>query len=139
MVALVVLLGGFAVLGRLGEPDLDLREYPVDAVAWLDQQGLLGPGTRRVAPDTVGNYLELVLGTRAAVFSDDRVDMFPQSIVDDELTLLRGAPNWQRVLDEWSADVVIWERTGPLSQLLAQDPAWQLAYTDQTWVVYERR
>ena len=60
--AAMLLVGGIAVVQRLQEPDLDLRDYPVDAVAWLDSEGLLGPDTRRVAPDLVGNYLELLLG-----------------------------------------------------------------------------
>lgn len=139
LAALVLLVGALAITSRLGDPDLDLREYPVDAVAWLDQQGLLGPGTRRVAPDIVGNYLELVLGERAAVFSDDRVDMFPVAVVDDEITLVRGGPDWRRTLDRWDGEVVVWQRGAPLDQLLAADDAWRLGYADQSWVVYLRR
>jgi len=139
LAVLILLVGALAITNRLAEPDLDLREYPVDAVAWLDQQGLLGPETRRVAPDVVGNYLELLLGDQALVFSDDRVDMFPQAVVDDELSLVRGGPDWRGVLDRWDGDVVLWQRGAPLDQLLASDGAWRLAYADQSWVVYVRR
>ena len=138
LAASVVVIGAILVVGRLSEPDLDLRDYPVDAVAWLDGQGLLGPDTRRVAPDTVGNYLELVLGDRAAVFSDDRVDMYPQSLVDDELALINGTPEWHQALDRWDADVVLWQRSAPLPQLLAGTDDWKLAYTDEQWVVFVR-
>jgi hypothetical protein len=108
-------------------------------VAWLDQHDLLGPETRRVAPDTVGNYLELLLGDRASVFSDDRVDMYPQQVVDDEVTLIQGSARWRDVLERWAPDVVVWERGGPLDQLLATDPGWRLGYSDQRWVVYLHR
>ena len=72
--------------------------YPVDAVAWLDQEGLLTPRPGGSTPDTVGNYLELVLGDRASVFVDDRVDMFPVDVVEDEVALVRGSPRWSEVL-----------------------------------------
>jgi hypothetical protein len=140
MAAAVILVGTAATMNRLGEPDVDLRDFPVDAVAFLDQQGLLGPDTRRVTNDTVGNYLELVLGDQASVSIDDRVDMYPTEVVDDELALIRGTDRWRSVLEDWDADVVLWQRGAPLSQLLAEDSdTWQLVYSDESWVVYERR
>jgi len=139
LAAAVVVVGGLGVVSRLQEPDLDLREYPVDAVAWLDQQGLMGTDTRRVAPDVVGNYQELLLGEQAHVFGDDRVDMFPGTIVDEEVALIRGGPSWERILDRWDADVVLWQRGAPLDLLLGGSGQWQLAYADQRWVVYLRR
>jgi hypothetical protein len=135
----VLVLGGWALVLRLQEPDLELGDFPVDAVAWLDQQGLFGPDTRRVAPDYVGNYTELLLGDRAAVFGDDRVDMFPPEVVDDEVTLLKGGATWRQVLDRWDADVVLWTRGSQLDLLLASDDDWRLGYADQQWVVYQRR
>jgi hypothetical protein len=137
--AAVVLLGAVAVGGRLAEPDLRLERYPVDAVAWLDQQGLMAPTVRRASSDTVGNYLELVLGSDAHVFVDDRVDMFPTDVIDDELELVRGGPGWRSVLDRWDIEVVVWQRDSVLDQLLAEDPDWRLEYTDEAWVVYLRR
>ncbi len=139
LAVVVVAVGGLAVAQRLAGPDLDLGEFPVDAVAWLDQQGMLAPEVRRVAPDTVGNYLELVLGDGASVFVDDRVDMYPQAVVDDLVALIGGSPEWQQVLERWDADVVLWPRSEPLAQLLAQDEGWRLAYADGSWVVYLRR
>ena len=135
----VLLVGSVLVVGRLSEPDVDLRAYPVDAVAWLDGRGLLEPGTRTVSSDAVGNYLELLLGDRAAVFVDDRVDMYPTAVVEDELTLVSGGPEWRAVLDRWNAEVVLWKRATVLDQLLAEDDGWRLGYTDDSWVVYERR
>ncbi len=56
----MIAVGGLAVVGRLQEPDLELRDYPVDAVACLDAEGLLGPGHAGRLVEVVGNYLELV-------------------------------------------------------------------------------
>ncbi|HEY6531864.1 MAG TPA: hypothetical protein VIY72_06150 [Acidimicrobiales bacterium] len=139
LAAVVILVGGLATVDRLSEPDLDLRDFPVDAVAFMDQSGLLGPETRRVTSDVVGNYLELLLGSDAAVSIDDRVDMYPTEVVEDELVLIRGSARWREVLEQWDGDVVLWERGAPLSQLLAEDDAWRLVYSDESWVVYQRR
>lgn len=139
LAVLVILVGGIAVGQRLGEPDLELRDYSVDAVAWLDQQGLMGPETRRVAPDLVGNYLELLLGDQAQVFADDRVDMYPDNVVEDEVSLNRGGADWRQVLDRWDAEVVLWGRSTPLDVILAQSDDWRLVYADASWVVYQRR
>jgi hypothetical protein len=135
----VGVVGGLAITNRLAEPDLDLRDYPVDAVAWLGQNELLGPDTRRASPDVAGNYLELVLGDQARVFSDDRVDMFPTEVVDDELALLHATPGWRSVLERQDIDVVLWQRGSALDQFLAADGSWRLAYGDEGWVVYVRR
>jgi len=138
LAAAVLLIGGVATVNRLSEPDLDLRDFPVDAVAFLDQQGLLGPDTRRVTSDVVGNYMELLLGDQAQVSIDDRVDMYPVKVVEDELALFRGTARWRDVLEHWDADVVLWDRGAPLDQLLASDPGWRLSYSDERWVVFVR-
>jgi hypothetical protein len=85
--------------------------------------------------ETVGNYLELVRSTEARVFLDDRVDMYPEAVVEDFLVLLRGRPGWREVLERREVDVVVWEANQPLASLLADDPAWRTVYADGTWIV----
>ena len=80
-------------------------------VTWLRGAGPAST-TALVAPDYVGNYLEARYGARGAhVFIDDRVDMYPQALVEDSLVLLRGQPGWSQILDELRAGVVLWPRT----------------------------
>lgn len=129
---------------RLSGPSFDLSSYPTVSVDWLAATGRLGPSHRLATRDTVGNYLEFRTKGRTRVFVDDRVDMFPASVVDDERTLLTGGPSWRRVLNRWKIDTVLWDRADPLSSLLAEAPDWRLMRTDRgrdkatTWVVYER-
>jgi hypothetical protein len=137
--AAVVALAMVATLARLAEPAYDLRTYPVDAVSWLAREGWLDAGARMASQETVGNYLELVRGADAEVFIDDRVDMYPEAVTRDFLTLLRGRPGWQRVLAERRVDVVLWQRSEPLAQLLAEDPGWRAVYADPAWGVWCRR
>jgi hypothetical protein len=131
----IALVGGVLVSRSLEEPALDLRTYPVDALAWTDQAGWLDADVRMASQETVGNYIELVRGTEARVFIDDRVDMYPEEVVDDFLTVLRGRPGWREVLERREIDVVLWEANQPLSALLADDPSWRTVYADGTWIV----
>jgi hypothetical protein len=141
VVLVVVLVGGtFAVVSNLSQPAYDLSTYPVAAVAWLDQHGAIGTADARVATnDTTGNYLELLYGTQAHAFMDDRVDMYPKPVVDDLVTLLHGQPGWDQVLDDRHVDVVLWDKAQPLPELLERSPNWRVAYEDGQSVVACRR
>lgn len=131
-----VALVAVGTLGGLrGEPHYHLDRYPVAAVAWLDDEDLLGSGTRLVSRDFAGNYLEWRRGADAHVFIDDRVDMYPTEVVEDYLTLLRGREGWDEVLDRYRADAVLWDRDLALGQLLAESPDWRVAYADDDWLV----
>ena len=140
LAALAVVLVGT----RLTGPSYDLSSYPTAAVAWLGTQGRLGPDHRIATRDTVGNYLEFRTRGRTRVFVDDRVDMYPERVIDDEKTLLTGGAKWKAVLARWDIDTVLWERNEALSSLLAESPDWSLVRTfhepdsPTRWVVYER-
>jgi hypothetical protein len=139
-VVAVAIVAVVVVSSQLSEPDYDLRGFPVDAIAHLDQAGQAGPGStaRIAASDRVGNYLEVLYGRDARVFLDDRLDMYPPWVVEDYLALRQGAPDWSEVLERDEIDVVLWRRSEPLSSLLAADPGWRLTYSDESWVVFER-
>jgi hypothetical protein len=126
-------LGAVFVAGALEHPAFDLAAYPVSEVTWMQKHSLI-PG-RVVAPDYVGNYLEYRLGTRASVFIDDRVDMFPLSVVDSSATLLGGSEGWQGVLDHVRASAVLWPRSEPLAGLVAEDRSWRVVLRDRHWLV----
>ena len=113
--AVCVVAGCVLGVSALTGPDTQLRPYPEQAVTWLEEHGRLDD--RLVAPDYVGNYLEARYGARGAVFIDDRVDMYPASVVDDSLVLLRAEPGWQEVLDRYDAG------RGPLAEGQAPHPA----------------
>ncbi|MBA3652671.1 MAG: hypothetical protein H0W70_00595, partial [Actinobacteria bacterium] len=101
-----VMLGVSAAAG----PGIRTTVYPVAATTWLDRHGYVG-GARRVATqDAVGCYLILRYGTRAHVFIDDRVDMYPVPVSEDYATLLKGKPGARRVLDRRGVDAVLWQR-----------------------------
>lgn len=117
---------------------LDFEGYPVEAVAFLDRNGLLYNPHRVAHQDTVGNYIELRHGRRAKVFIDDRVDMYPPEVSAEYRRLLRGDPASIEILDRRGIDTVLWEKSLPLATVLAQNSQWDPTYTDDDWVVYQR-
>lgn len=141
-----VALGALGVLAlllvvtQLREPDYEFEDFPVDAVAFLDAEGVMAEPSRHIAAaDTTGNYLELLYGTDARVFIDDRLDMYPSGLVEDYLRLRDGLPGWEAVLERYDVDLIVWRADGPLAEALASDPRWRLTFVDAGWVVYERR
>lgn len=114
-----------------------LDGYPANALGWLSAEGL--GEIPAVAEMRTGNLLEVLDGRSARVFIDDRVDMFPQQLLDDFLVLERGQPGWSSVLDRHDIDMVVWDRQDPLGSLLVADPAWMVSFGDPEWVVACRR
>lgn len=131
--ALAVLLVLLPV-STLGRPVMVHDAYPVTALEWLERRGGLGPRSRVVTPDYVGNWLELHRpGT--PTFLDDRADMFPAGVIDDVLVLRGGRPGWSEVLQRWAATAVVWQSDSPLATILSLSPDWRVVYGDDEWIV----
>lgn len=134
-----VLLVGFAAMlatVSLRAPAYDLTRYPVRQLDWMEANGLLDE--RVATQDYVGNFLTARGGGGTKVFFDDRFDMYPLSVIRDELVLLDAREGWQRRLKARGVDVVLWRRSLPLAGLLALDPDWRVVRRDGTWVVAVR-
>lgn len=132
-----VVLAGTGLLAAT-TPTNALVGHPDRAVAWLSATEVVDPA-RLGAQDRVGNLLEVLDGPDADVFVDDRVDMLPEQVFEDELVLVRGRPGWSEVLDLHDIDVVLWERQEPLGSLLAVSPDWRVVFSDRTWTIACRR
>jgi hypothetical protein len=135
----VVLVAALMVSASLAQPAWDLSTFPVAPVAWLSQQGITAANVRMATSDTTGNYLELLHGAQAHAFIDDRVDMYPAKVVDDYLVLSHASPGWAQVLDQRHVDLVLWERSSPLTGLLSDSGRWRVLYQDKDWSVMCRR
>jgi hypothetical protein len=130
-------VGVVLVVTALQGPAYDLEKYPVAQVRWMESEGLLG---RRVATqDYVGNYLIARRGTDGRVFFDDRFDMYPAPLIRDSIALLDGREGWQERLDRYGVDVVLWQRSRPLAELVSIAPAWEVVRRDEDWIVAVRR
>ena len=127
----------------VGTPSLDLRSYPVKALAFINQEGLLSPTDgsdgRLLAQDFVGNLREYLDGSVRDVFVDDRAEVLSKQSSDDYLSLLGAHPDWATILDRYDIRTIVWQRDMPLAVVLAESPAWQVRYSDSEWIVATRR
>jgi hypothetical protein len=129
--AVAVLLVSSTASGRVYR----LGPYPVAAVTWLQDQGMLGSSSRVVAPDFVGNYLEARFGTTVPVWIDDRYDMVPEDVARDNAKLVFVNRGWDEVLGRRGTTAVLWASNEPLGTLLLGSPQWRIVYSDSHWLV----
>lgn len=135
-IALIALLALTAFVG-ISEPDLNLQDYPDSSIEWLRDQGMLDRSDRLVTRDFVGNYLELKYGPdEVQVFMDDRVDMYPMTVIDQYSTFLDEGADFQGVLRDVDASAVLWDTDSPLGDWL-EDPAngWTIVHRQPGWIV----
>ena len=108
----------------LAVPDYRLDRYPVEAVDWLDERGLMADDVRLLSHDYVGNYLEWRYGTAANAYVDDRPDA---ATLVQYRTILRLEPGWRDEFALVAPQVVLWDSESALSAQLGRDPDWVTA------------
>jgi hypothetical protein len=135
----IVVVGAVLAVAGLGGTTYNLDGYPVAATAWAAEHDLALEDRRAAAPDFVGNWLEGRSGDEAAVFVDDRYDMYPPEVAEAYLDLLRARPGWRAALDEYGVDTVLWETSQPLAEVLAADEDWRIVFWGEGWLVACRR
>ncbi len=138
VVAFAVLMSG---LSLLTQPDTDLSGYPEEAVTWMHGHDLLGLQDRVVSRDYVGNYLEARYGPdKVRVYLDDRVDMYPLSVIEDYTVLIDPHGGYQAVLDRARASAVLWDRSSSFGRWLERQgrgahPTWRIVHRHGDWLV----
>jgi hypothetical protein len=115
------------VLSTSVQGDYRFDAYPVGAVDFLEERGLIGSPTV-LTQDFTGNFLSWRYGPGVGAFIDDRYDLHDEALVTDYFVLHRGEPGWPEVLDDRGIEVVLWNAQAELSGLLATAPGWRLAY-----------
>ena len=132
LVALAALWGVQAA----GQPDLDLHAFPVAAMHYVSDHGLLG--RRLMTDDRWGGYLILEHWPAQKVFVDDRYDMYPLPVLHDSFRFSDADPSWPQILDRWNIDVVVWSRSAAITRLMERSDTWKEAYRDDVAVVFLR-
>jgi hypothetical protein len=140
LVALVAVAGVAVVtLGRTSEADLDLRPYPLGALAHLEAHDIDTRTVRLAAPDVVGNLVDYVYGPQQRTFYDDRFDVFSDDLAATNQALFSGTGNLRGDLDDHEIDLVIVKSGGPAAQILTTDPAWRTLHLESAWTLVCRR
>jgi hypothetical protein len=132
---LVVVVAGL-VLRAAGQPDFVESVYPVKAMQALEQRDLIGK--RLLMDDGDAAYAELAYGGDQPVFLDDRYDMFPVEVIDDFMLISRGQPGWDRLLDRYDVETIVWPADRAFVGLLRASGEWTEIHQDKTWVAFVR-
>ena len=132
LVALAVTL---AVQAR-NEANFDLDGYPVEAMEFVEEEGLLG--SRLLTTDRWAGYVILRFWPEQQVFMDDRFDMYPRSVFDDYTEIADVGSEWAETLERRDVDVVVWDADAPLAQVLRESGGWRLDFEDDDTVVFRR-
>jgi beta-lactamase class A len=119
-----------------GEPNFDDSIYPVAAMRWVADNGLLGQ--RLMTDDAWGGYLILKYWPEQKVFVDDRYDMYPRSVLEDFLHFSDADGRWSEILDRNRIDLVVWPANAPIVRLMEASPGWTEVHRDKRAVVLVR-
>ena len=119
-----------------GKPDFDNSRYPVAALRWVEEQGLLG--RRLMTDDAWGGYLILNYWPKQKVFVDDRYDMYPRRVLEDFIAFSDADGRWREILDRTGIEVVVWPATATVVRLMEGDPGWTAVHRDDRAVVFVR-
>jgi hypothetical protein len=137
---LVVLVALVAVLlvGRVAAaPDFALKDrYPVAALQALDREHRLGG--RLLTTDAWAGYTIYRYWPEQTVFFDDRYDMYPEDMVEAYDKVLSLDEGWDKVLDQYRIDTVVWPKDGALVQAMQLLPGWTEARRDKVAVTFVR-
>lgn len=134
-----VVASGVMVVGALDGPTARLRAYPVDALAFIDEQGIDLRSTHLAAPEYVGNLMTYVYGPAGLVFYDDRFDMFPRPVSRAALALTQAQPGVFDDLDDFDVDLLLVPRTESMALVLSRVVSWRVVFSDEGWMLACRR
>jgi hypothetical protein len=134
LVSAVVLLRGIVELSPQMINRAQRQTAPVRAVEWLKQSGLTGPMYNSY---NWGGYLVWAL-PREPVFVDGRTDVYDDEFLREYIKVTFIHPGWQEVLDRYGMRLALTEHDSFLATMLATQPGWRLAYSDDQAVIYMR-
>jgi hypothetical protein len=133
----VLVLAGFVMgLQATTEKTFDFSTYPVRSMQYLERHDLMG--RHLLTTDAAAGYVILEDYPEQRVFIDDRYDMYPRSVIFDYFTLTAGRPGWNRILDKYDVDVIVWGKDSSLAALLDQSSDWHRVHRDATDAVWVR-
>jgi hypothetical protein len=109
-------------------------DTPVKAVAYLEQH----PGGRLFNEMGYGSYLIWALPEQG-VFIDPRVELYPYEQWMDYIHISDGM-NYDELLKKYGADRIMLdlEKQKALSELLKDDPLWEMEYHDTYTQIWRR-
>ncbi len=131
-VAAVLFVICLAAGGRI-DFRFDEKLKPVAAVEFLKKEHIPG---RMFNKDEFGDYIIYSAYPRYKVFFDGRADIYGNEKLQEYLNVANMRPGWEKVLDKYDINWIIYDTDSPLSQILAMKKDWKLVYTDNIASIY---
>ena len=95
-------------------------------------------GGRLLTTDAWAGYVIYRYWPEQHVFFDDRYDMYPVKMTDAYNKILSLKPGWEKVLDHYRINVVVWPKDGAFVQALAHLPGWEMVRSDKVSKTFVR-
>jgi hypothetical protein len=117
---------------------LDASSYPIGAADWLAAHPEVG--TRMFNQYGWGGYLayRFYPDPNRKVFIFGEAELMGDPLLNQYNDVQNLRPDWKTVLDQYHVDYVLFNRGEALSNVLATQPEWTLAYQDSVAVIYVR-
>jgi hypothetical protein len=115
---------------------LNPRQFPADAIAWLDRNPQPGYMFNDI---NWGGYLLFRLWPQQRVFIDSQTDFYGEDFVERYVAILEGTPGWDTQLERDGVDWLLISPSVPLAGIASHTPGWHLAYQDAIAVILVRR
>ncbi len=126
-------LAAFGNLYLLTRPEAVDAHYPVNAIAWLEENQ---PEGALFNSYNWGGYLIWNLRDYP-VFIDGRADLYDNELIGQWKQVTSGDETAQQILDKWEVNLILLEPGYLLLRELPQE-GWTLLYEDEKSVIYGR-
>lgn len=132
MLGSAVLIGSaWAVMQLSAQPAKTMKEFPVRAVEFMRERGLLQD--RLFNDYDWGGYL---IGREIPVYIDGRGELYGSHFFNDYMGAQNATRPWSAALAP--ADLVLIKPSRPLAVVLKERKDWRLLYEDDVAVIYQR-
>jgi hypothetical protein len=117
---------------------LDASSYPIGAADWLAAHPEVG--TRMYNQYGWGGYLayRFYPDPNRKVFIFGEAELMGDPLLNQYNDVQNLRPDWKAILDQYHVDYVIFNKGEALSNVLATQPEWTLAYQDSVAVIFVR-
>ncbi len=99
------------------------------------------PGGQLFNAISFGSYLIWAAYPKYQVFVDSRIELFPEKVWTDYLTISNAGDNWEELLKEYGVNTLMLrpiEQAGLVEAVQASED-WKLVYEDASAIIFERK
>ena len=133
LTAWIVAHGGNLGSSRLMNAHFSAKKFPVDAVAYFEEQSLPGPV---LSPDFWGGYLIYRLYPREKVVIDDRHDFYGEQFLQSYLKMIHLEPGWSDFLQQHPAGSIIVPKNSAFANILLETSSCRMIYNDDVAAIF---